>query len=237
MKKKYNKEFLPTKKVLTKKQRVIRVTRRILIILIILLCILISAPFIGLNLYLNRHVNYKGYETTDYPLQGIYEASDYGINEKQMYLTTEDGYDVWCSEIEVENPKGVIIYLTGIDQPSITYFYGHASWMQKEGYASILLEVRGHGESEGNRICLGYEEYKDVQAVVDYIKHNEEYKDIPIIIQGVSMGGAIAINSFGQIPDIDVLIAMSPYSSFEDEVVELMNLYHIPKYDGYPAID
>lgn len=230
MKKKYNKEFLPTKKVLTKKQRVIRVTRRILIILIILLCILISAPFIGLNLYLNRHVNYKGYETTDYPLQGIYEASDYGINEKQMYLTTEDGYDVWCSEIEVENPKGVIIYLTGIDQPSITYFYGHASWMQKEGYASILLEVRGHGESEGNRICLGYEEYKDVQAVVDYIKHNEEYKDIPIIIQGVSMGGAIAINSFGQIPDIDVLIAMSPYSSFEDEVVELMNLYHIPKW-------
>ena len=230
MKTKYYTELLPMKKLLTKKQRIISLTRRILITLIILLCILISAPFIGLHLYLNRHVDYKGYETTDYPLQGIYEASDYGINEKQMYLTTEDGYEIWCSEIGIENPKGIIIYLTGILQPSITYFYGHASWMEKNGYTSILLEVRGHGKSEGNKICLGYEEYKDVQAVVDYIKHNEEYKDIPIIIQGVSMGGAIAINSFGQIPDIDVLIAMSPYSSFEDEVVELMNLYYIPKW-------
>lgn len=224
------KEFLLTKKLYTKKQKVVRVIRRLVIALSILLCILISAPFIGLHLYVNRHVNYRGYETPNYPLQGLYEATEYGINEKQMFLTTEDGYEVWCSEIGTSNPKGVIIYLTGIMQPSITYFYGHASWMEKNGYASILLEVRGHGKSEGNKICFGYEEYKDVQAVVDYIKHNEEYKDIPIIIQGVSMGGAIAINSFGQIPDIDVLIAMSPYSSFEDEVVELMNLYHIPKW-------
>lgn len=143
MKKKYYKEFLPTKKLLTKKQRVICLTKRILITLIILLCVLISAPFIGLHLYFNRHVNYKGYETTDYPLQGIYEASDYGINEKQMYLTTEDDYEIWCSEIGVENPKGVIIYLTGILQPSITYFYGHASWMENTDMLRFCWKLEG----------------------------------------------------------------------------------------------
>ena len=36
---------------------------------------------------------------------------------------------------------------------------------------------------------------------------------VPIVIQGVSMGGAIAINAFGQLEDIDGLIAASAYSN------------------------
>lgn len=127
---------------------------------------------------------------------------------------TQDGLNIWCSEIFVENPKAVIIYLTGIIQPSITYFYGHVEWMRENGIATILLEVRGHGQSDGKRICLGYEEVNDVRAVVDYIKSEEEYKDVPVILHGVSMGGAIAVNTFGQIDEVDALIAMSAYSSF-----------------------
>lgn len=148
------------------------------------------APFIAMPILLNRHVDYKSYATEDYPLQDIYFASDYSTEEKQMYLTTQDGLNIWCSEIFVEKPKAVIIYLTGIIQHSITYFYGHAELMKENGYASILLEVRGHGQSDGNRICLGYEEVNDVRAVVDYIKSEEKYKNVPIVLHGVSMGGA-----------------------------------------------
>jgi len=36
------------------------------------------------------------------------------------------------------------------------------------------------------------------------------------------MGGAIAINAFGQLEDIDGQIAASAYSSFEDVVVDTM---------------
>jgi pimeloyl-ACP methyl ester carboxylesterase len=188
------------------------------------------APYIALPLFLNRHVNYRGYATYDYPLQDIYYASDYGLNEKQLYLTTEDGYNIWVSEIYTEKPKAVIIYLSGIVQPSVTYFYGHAKFMQDNGYSSILLEVRGHGKSDGKQICLGYEEVKDVQAVVDYINSDEKYQGVPIVLQGVSMGGAIAVNSFGQINDIDALIAMSAYSSFEDAALDIMSNYYVPEF-------
>lgn len=162
-------------------------------------------------------------------MQDIYEASDFDLNESQMYLTTEDGLSIWTSEIYIEQPKAVVIYLTGIVQPSITYFYGHAKYMQENGFASFLLEVRGHGNSDGNRICLGYNEVNDVKAVVDYIKSNPKYEGIPIILHGVSMGGAVAINSFGQLKDVDGLIAMSAYSSFEDVVIDIMNNIGIPK--------
>ena len=197
---------------------------------VICLSLLLIVPFVTISILVNRHVDYKGYATEDYPLQDIYNAKDYGLNENQMYLETEDGLKIWTSEIYTEQPKAVIIYLTGIEQPSITYYYGHAKYMKEEGYASILLEVRSHGRSEGNQIGLGYTEVEDVKAVVDYIKSEEKYKNVPIVIQGVSMGGTIAINAFGQIEEIDGLIAASAYSSVEDQIVEMMTLYEVPKW-------
>jgi pimeloyl-ACP methyl ester carboxylesterase len=212
-----------TKKLLSK-----RIIKAVTITLIICCVFMIAAPFAAIPIFLNRHVDYKGYVTDNYPLQDIYFASDYSLDETQMYLETQDGLNIWCSEIYVEEPKAVIIYLTGIIQPSITYFYGHAAWMKKNGYATILFEVRGHGQSDGNRICLGYEETNDVRAVVDYIKSKDKYKGVPIVLQGVSMGGAAAVNAFGQIDEVDALIAMSTYSSFEDVVMDLAKQYHVP---------
>jgi fermentation-respiration switch protein FrsA (DUF1100 family)/succinate dehydrogenase hydrophobic anchor subunit len=196
----------------------------------IFLTLLILLPYFALPMFLNRHVNYNGYVTNDFPLQDIYQAKDFNLKDNQMYLRTEDGLNIWASEITTTHPKAVIIYLSGIVQPSVTYFYGHARFMQDNGYASILLDVRGHGKSDGNRICLGYDEVKDVKAVVDYINSQEKYKNVPIVVQGASMGGAIAVNSFGQLKDIDALIAMSAYSSFEDVILDKLEGYGIPEF-------
>lgn len=221
--------FLEKAKVRTRKQNIIQFTiNTIIIITAISLVLLVMLPYIALPMYMNRHINYRGYATNSFPLQDIYQADDYNLKEKQMYLETEDGLNIWASEIYCDNPKAVIIYLSGIVQPSVTYFYGHAKFMQEKGFSSILLEVRGHGKSDGDRICLGYDEVNDVKAVVDYIKSEEKYKDVPIVVQGASMGGAIAVNAFGQIKDIDALIAMSAYSSFEDVVLDQMEKFGTP---------
>lgn len=176
-----------------------------------------------------NHVEYAG-SIEKNPMQGIYKPEDFSLDAKDMTLLTEDGFKIWISEVFVDNPKAVIIYLSGIQQPSVTYFYGHSKWMKNNGYASILLEVRGHGSSDGERVCLGYEEAQDVKAVVEYIKGQEKYQDAPIVFHGVSMGGAIAINSFGIIEEADGLIAMSAYSSFEDVVYDEVRNYNIPQF-------
>jgi len=208
-----------------------RVVKRICIsIACFIILLLLIAPSIIVFQVTQNHVDYKGYATPDYLLQDTYSASDFDLEANEMILMTEDGYELWSSEVFVEQPKAVIIYLSGIRQPSVTYFYGHAKWMRNNGYASILLEIRGHGNSDGDRVCLGYEEVSDVMAVVDYIKEQEKYTNVPIVIHGVSMGGAIAINSFGQIKEIDGLIAMSAYSSFEDVVCDNMRNYNIPRF-------
>jgi uncharacterized protein len=119
-------------------------------------------------------------------------------------------------EVYVENPKAVIIFLSGIHNPSVTAFFGHARMLLDEGYASILLEMRAHGESEGDVIALGFKEHRDTRAVVDYIRANPRYAETPIVVYGLSMGGAVAINSIGQISDIDALISLSAYSAWDD---------------------
>ncbi|MDO5520934.1 MAG: alpha/beta fold hydrolase [bacterium] len=197
-------------------------------LLILIILVIVIVPSAGISLFLSRHVSYQETPTTGHALQGIYKASDYGLSENVHIFETTDGESLWCSEITAERPKGVIIYLTGIVQPSITYFYSHAAWMKENGYSSLLLEVRGHGKSSGKQIGFGYTEIADVQAAVDYIHSKEEYSDVPIVLQGVSMGGAITLNAFGQIPEISGCIAMSPYASCEDELELLMVNYHIP---------
>ena len=199
-------------------------------VLITLVLIIVFAPFIGVYYITRGPILYHGEATLDYPLQDIFQAPDFGLEDKMLPIRTKDGHSLWTSEIEVDNPKAVIIYLTDIRQPSITYFYDHARWMKEKGYASILLETRGHGESEGDVIGLGYTEVNDVKAVVEYIMKEERYQDVPIVLQGVSMGGAVAINAFGQIPEIDALIAMSAYTSIEDTMIDMMRKYGVPEF-------
>lgn len=72
--------------------------------------------------------------------------------------------------------------------------------MAENGYSSLLIEMRSHGRSEGDKIYIGTREYLDTKAGVEYIKGKPEYGDVPVIVFGVSMGGATAINSTGRSP-------------------------------------
>lgn len=206
-----------------------KVKKALVVVTSIIVLLILLAPGIIVYFATQNHVEYMG-SIEKHPLQGIYKPEEFGLDAVENTLVTKDGFKIWISEVSVDKPKGIIIYLSGILQPSVTYFYGHSKWMKSMGYASILLEVRGHGRSDGERVCLGYDEVADVEAVVEYIKKQERYQEVPIVLHGVSMGGAIAINSFGVIEEADGLIAMSAYSSFEEEVCDQMRNYHIPKF-------
>ncbi|MFN7253475.1 MAG: alpha/beta hydrolase [Anaerobacillus sp.] len=160
----------------------------------------------------------------------VYESSDFGIESKELSLTTEDGYRISAFQVDVNSPKGIVIFISGIHNPSVTAFFGHAKLLSENGYASILYDMRAHGKSEGEVISLGHLETLDTQAVVDYIRSQKKYSDLPIIVYGLSMGGAVAINSTGQIPEISGLISISAYSSWEDVFIENMALSGAPKW-------
>ncbi|MBU5437329.1 alpha/beta hydrolase [Tissierella sp. MSJ-40] len=203
-----------------RKSKIKKIIAWLLISLFILSIIAFSLlPPIMINKMVNMHVDFK--ET--------YAAEEFGISSEHLTLKTEDGLNIAAYEVYKETPKAVIIFISGIHNPSVTAFFGHAKMLQENGYASILYEMRAHGESDGDVIGLGFKEHLDTKAVVDYIKSNERYKDVPIVVYGLSMGAAVAINSIGKIDEIDGLISMSSYSSFEDVFCDNMINSEAPK--------
>lgn len=147
----------------------------------------------------------------------VYDARDFGLPvPDSLWLRTSDGLNVFAYEVSPERPKGVVVCLSGIDNPSVTAYYGHAAAFYKSGVATIMPDLRAHGRSDGQRIGLAYEETRDVKAVTDYIKGNTKYSGVPVIVMGVSMGGGVAIRSMAENEDIDALISLSAFSSVED---------------------
>ena len=198
--------------------------RRLLAALLaVVLAVFVVPPAILLAV-VHQHVDYRG----NIPLKEVHAAADYGLTETVHTLHTADDEELWCAEVAAEEPKGAVIFLAGITKPSVTQFYGHAAWLRELGFSSFLLEVRAHGRSSGHRIGLGYAETADVQAAVDLIRNRPEYVEVPRLVWGVSMGGAIALNAFGQIREIDGCIAMSPYASFPMEIDSQMQRYGVP---------
>ncbi|RSK28770.1 alpha/beta hydrolase [Bacillus sp. HMF5848] len=180
---------------------------------------LLTIPHLVTSDMVNMHVDFSE----------VYAANDYGLESDVLKLETFDGHNVVTYYVPAREPQGSIIFLSGIHNPSVTAFYGHAQWFRDLGYDSYLLEMRAHGESDGELISLGYKETLDVDAVVKHIMSNAEMAQKPIVVYGLSMGGSVAINAIGNNSEIDGLVSLSAYSSFEDNFADNMLLMGAPK--------
>lgn len=185
---------------------------------IIIVILAIIPPMLMRNI-VNTHINVE-----------TYSPDDYGIEAKELTLETEDSLSIAAWEVDAENPKGIVILLSGIQNPSVTAFWGYSKMLQDNGYSSLLIEMRSHGASEGEKVWLGTTEYLDVLAGVKYIKSQENYQDTPIIVWGTSMGGVTAINAIGEIADIDGIISASAYSSWQDVFSDNMVNMGLPRF-------
>ena len=178
---------------------------------------LAAIPFLQMSSIVDLHVDFKK----------VYSESDYGLMAEPLTLMTEDGLKLAAWRVDAENPRAAVVFVSGIQNPSVTAFFGHAAMLRKEGFSSVLVEMRAHGESEGDQICLGTKEYLDVQAAVKTIKEMDP--DLPVVAFGLSMGAGTAVNAIGETPEIDALITLSAFSTWPDVFAYNMELMGIPK--------
>ena len=131
-------------------------------------------------------------------------------------LKTSDGVKISSWYMPVKNPKAVVILIDGykeVNEDKIRMF-GHAEYLRKAGYSCILIDLRSFGESEGNKITFGVNEWKEIEAAYDYMKALTENKNKKIGFLGISMGGVISIIAKGMTGKGDFIVALTPYASF-----------------------
>jgi len=117
-------------------------------------------------------------------------------------------------------------------------YNGRASEMTKyirhfyeKGYSVVAPDLRGHGNSQGDYIGMGWHDRKDVTQWIQYVLKKDPQAEIALF--GISMGGATVMMTSGEeLPaNVKVIIEDCGYSSVIDEFTyQLKDLFHLPKF-------
>jgi alpha-beta hydrolase superfamily lysophospholipase len=108
---------------------------------------------------------------------------------EDLRLRTLDGQDLgaWFVEGAHESPSVLVLHGNkGSRANSIT----RAEFLASAGYSALLISLRAHGDSTGDRNDFGYSARNDVLAAVEYLEQRRQGR--PIVVLGTSLGSAAA---------------------------------------------
>lgn len=174
---------------------------------------------------------YKLAAATEERLRRDYEWFD-AHRTRELCTVSEDGLRLHATLVEAppdRETKGVIILVHGFRSNCRRDFCMQMPILHEEGYHLLATDLRSHVRSEGKYICYGTLESSDV------MRWREEAaklygKDMPVILFGVSMGGATVLMASGRASKEDTalkcIIADCPFSSPKKIISHVMRSYH-----------
>ena len=101
--------------------------------------------------------------------------------------------------------RGTVVYLHGSADNRVSGI-GVAERFVSRGFDALIYDSRAHGQSGGTACTYGYYEKKDLRDAIDLIQHK------PVIVLGVSLGAAVALQAAADDPLIVAVIAVATFS-------------------------
>lgn len=136
----------------------------------------------------------------------------HGIEYQEIELLTSDGIKLAAWYTPPKN--GALILLAhGYGDRRSEDFY---SLFAEHNYGVLAWDFRGHGASGGDLVTLGYYETLDVKAALEYALAQPGVGHIGG--WGGSMGAVTMIRATAQHPEIEALVADSPFVTLRDEM-------------------
>lgn len=122
-----------------------------------------------------------------------------------------------------EHPRGTVVLLHGygLSQDSMVPW---ALILAEAGWRCVLVDLRGHGDSTGDRIYFGRREASDLTALIDELVRRDQ-ASWPVAAVGVSYGAAVALRWQIEEPRVRSGVAISPYARLGDAVEGLREDY------------
>lgn len=133
----------------------------------------------------------------------------------KISLTTKDGIKIAADLYEVENPLGWLV-LTHMMPATKESYKDLAVRLQRLGYESMAIDLRGHGESDAGP--NGYLNFSDVQhqkgildleAAFDYLMGNRKATNDKVFFIGASIGANLSLQYISQHPECKTAILLS----------------------------
>ena len=145
---------------------------------------------------------------------------------EHVYTTSYDKLKLHARLYLNDKSNKVVLMFHGYRGTAIRDFSGGAMHMIESGYNVLLVDERGHGESEGHNITFGVREKHDVLSWYNFAK-KKFGEDKEYIFVGISMGAATVLFASKYIDGHHKFICDCPYPTVKEVLgsfIEKLNL-------------
>jgi pimeloyl-ACP methyl ester carboxylesterase len=135
------------------------------------------------------------------------------VGFQDVLLATSDNVQLAAWYAPPEN-GAVIILLHGAGN-SRNAVRGHAEMLVNHGYGVLAIDLRGHGESDGNKNLFGWNGNRDIGAAIDFLQKQGDVSTIGGL--GLSMGAEALLGSVSEYPALVAVVSDgASYRSLDD---------------------
>ena len=112
-----------------------------------------------------------------------------GLKAEDVWVETKDGKQIHGWYFNKPNADSVVLLSHG-NAGNISGRLEIAEMLLDLGASVLMYDYRGYGKSEGRPSEKGL--YKDIEAVIGFLKEQKSYRENQIILYGRSLGGAVS---------------------------------------------
>jgi uncharacterized protein len=140
--------------------------------------------------------------------------ADAGLYHRALRLATADGLELAAWYVPAAKEGAPTVLLAHGLLSSKSSMLRFVPWLHEAGYNVMLLDFRGHGDSDLRPTTIGPEEMMDVQAALDWLE--AEGVGDRVAGLGTSLGAAALVNAAAHDERLDALILDSLFADWSD---------------------
>ena len=139
------------------------------------------------------------------------------LNAKPVSFKSDSGQTLngfLYSSAKTDSNKALIIFSHGMGAGHLAYTT-EINYFAQKGYLVLAYDNTGTCTSEGERLKGFAQGIIDLKYAIDFVKANDELKNMPLLLIGHSWGAYSVCNVSAIVHDIDIkgIVAFSPFNS------------------------
>lgn len=137
------------------------------------------------------------------------------------------GLRAWVARGDPRRTAAVLIHGVGDNLES---YQSQAAVLRGRGHTVLLLDLRGHGGSDGAPMTLGGHERDDVRAAMAHLRQ-AGLAPSGFVLMGWSMGAVAVLRAAALEPDVRAVVAEAPFDTYRETMARhAWLLYRIPRW-------
>ena len=154
---------------------------------------------------------FSGFKMPDKENAGLTPAS-FKLAYEDVSFGAKDGVALSGWWVPVESARGTVVLVHGLNRSRIE-MVGKVPFLHDQGWNALLFDLRFHGDSGGKMRSLGFFERDDVHAAADLARQRSPG---PVVLWGISVGGATAMFTAAEDPQVAGVVCDSSFRSLRD---------------------